>query len=85
VRFGEVTFAKLPDINDIAVKDQCFGLDAPQIVQQFFCMAAKCAEMHIGKDYNINGAFWYGLMFHDIHTKLPAICMINVNAVLRKH
>lgn len=43
VRIGPVVFAELPDVNDVSVKYQYFGLNGFKVAVEFFGVAAVCS------------------------------------------
>src|SRR5690554_1548534 len=53
VRFGPIRFAELPDIDNVAVKDQYIRLYAFEIIQELFCTAAVGAQVDVGEDQNL--------------------------------
>ena len=57
VLLREVALFELPDVNEIPVEHQHFGLDALEVVQQFFGMAAVGAKVYIGYDGNLQLSF----------------------------
>jgi hypothetical protein len=85
VRFGKVTFTKLPDIDNIPVQDKHFGLNASQVMQQFPGMTSKCTEMNIGDDNQVNFTFGYWVLFHMKAAKISGWINSYVNSLLRKH
>jgi hypothetical protein len=54
VRLRKVSFAKLPDINDVAIQNKGCGLNTAQILNKLVGMAAKCAEVHITDNDQLN-------------------------------
>jgi len=57
VRLWKEPFAKLPDIDDVAVQDQHFGFDASQVLQQFPGVTTECTQMNIGNNDQVDFAF----------------------------
>ena len=53
VRFRPIAFAELPDVNDIAVEEDLFRLDAFEVAQEFGGMAAVSAKVDVRKDYEV--------------------------------
>jgi len=66
VTFRPVAFAELPYIDNVAVKDDCFGVDAFEVLKKFFCMAAVGAEMYIREDEYVDFSFF---VFHGVINK----------------
>jgi hypothetical protein len=58
VAFRPIPFAELPDVYDVAVKYDSFGIDAPEIVKKFFGAAPVSAQVHIRKHQEINLSFF---------------------------
>lgn len=58
VAFGPISFAELPDIDDVAVEYNCFRVDTFKVVQEFFCIAAIGAKVYIGKNEEIDLPFF---------------------------
>ncbi len=54
VALGPVSFAELPDIDDVAVENDRFWVDAAEIMQKLFGMAAVSAEMDIRKNQHVD-------------------------------
>jgi len=57
MRLGPIAFAELPDVNDVAIEDESFGLNRFEVTQQFFGMTAVRAKVHIGNDHQFYFAF----------------------------
>jgi hypothetical protein len=53
VFLGKIMLAKLPHVYEIAIEDEDFGLDRPQILEEFTGMTAVSAEVDIGDDDHI--------------------------------
>ena len=61
--FWKIRFPKLPDINNVTIKNEDFRFNRFQIIEQFIGMTAVGSEMNIGKDYNFNRSFFQRLTF----------------------
>src|SRR5687768_16305447 len=47
VRIRPISFAKLPNVDDVAVQNNCFRIDAFEVVKEFFCVATVGAEVYV--------------------------------------
>ena len=57
VRLGPIPFAKLPDVDDIAIEDKAFGFYGFKVAQQLFGMTTIGAQVHVGNHYQFYFAF----------------------------
>jgi hypothetical protein len=53
VRVRPKIFNEIPHINDIAIQDYIFWIDGFNVIEKFLSMAAVCAQMDIGKYYDV--------------------------------
>jgi hypothetical protein len=50
--FGEISLSELPDVNDVAIENEDFGLNGFEVRLEFGSVAAIRSEMNIRDDYN---------------------------------